>query len=226
MYVDFRTRMAKLPVPVPQGTFDEEFEALWRELAPRQPTALPNLAREDREIARDSAHPDLRRNQDGAEAAPVQPEPAAGPRPSAVTPGVPAAVQPATETAGAIVGPPARTSDSVDGPGPVGQRCWRCGGWGHDRRTCRGEPVLFCSGCGRKGVMSRACCRRPEPGTLASSGRMIDQATQCRLLEPCLRCGLQGRRGAVRRPVPRRAATPFQSLQWGPRRLERDYSRR
>ena len=42
--------------------------------------------------------------------------------------------------------------------------CWRCGRPGHRRDSCQHDPVLFCSGCGKLGVMSKNCvCRRLFP---------------------------------------------------------------
>lgn len=41
-------------------------------------------------------------------------------------------------------------------------QCWRCGGYGHRRGVCTGSGIIFCSRCGRVGILSR-CCRCP-PG--------------------------------------------------------------
>ena len=39
--------------------------------------------------------------------------------------------------------------------------CWRCGETGHVRTECQGPARLFCSRCGRNGIMSRDCtCTR------------------------------------------------------------------
>jgi len=41
-------------------------------------------------------------------------------------------------------------------------QCWRCGQSGHGRGSCRRPTLLFCSRCGRVGVLSRECaCSRP-----------------------------------------------------------------
>lgn len=35
--------------------------------------------------------------------------------------------------------------------------CWRCGLPGHTRSSCHGPQILFCSRCGRLGILSRLC---------------------------------------------------------------------
>lgn len=53
--------------------------------------------------------------------------------------------------------------------------CWRCGHAGHRRNVCQRSPVLFCSRCGRRGRMSRACsCPLYE-------GRFISRGVQCNM---------------------------------------------
>ena len=50
-----------------------------------------------------------------------------------------------------------------DNPPRTETQCWRCGQNGHIRSQCRAAPRLFCSRCGKDGVMSRDCpCPRPE----------------------------------------------------------------
>lgn len=42
-------------------------------------------------------------------------------------------------------------------------QCWRCGRPGHLRSTCNFPPAVFCSRCGKQGVMSRDCpCGKPR----------------------------------------------------------------
>lgn len=36
-------------------------------------------------------------------------------------------------------------------------QCWRCGEMGHYRAACRGPAKVFCSRCGKEGVLSRNC---------------------------------------------------------------------
>lgn len=44
--------------------------------------------------------------------------------------------------------------------------CWRCGKRGHRRPQCRGPAKIFCSWCGREGILSRDCtCKRPGNGS-------------------------------------------------------------
>lgn len=90
-------------------------------------------------------------------------------------------------------------------------RCWRCGGMGHRRAACRRTAILFCSGCGKPGVLSRNCCRRPYdppeiPRALMSNPPPLPSPVtyspvrsvgiQCRLLAPpappCPTCGGAG----------------------------------
>lgn len=40
--------------------------------------------------------------------------------------------------------------------------CWRCGHPGHVRQGCTRIRLLFCSVCGKVGIMSRDCCKQPE----------------------------------------------------------------
>lgn len=47
---------------------------------------------------------------------------------------------------------------------PIGRNpvCWRCGETGHFRTAYQNAAKLFCSRCGKEGVLSRDCCCRPE----------------------------------------------------------------
>lgn len=97
----------------------------------------------------------------------------------------------------------------------LNQRCWRCGGIGHRRASCRRTAVLFCSGCGKPGVLSRNCCRRPydppeTPRLLMSNPPPLPSpieysptrslGVQCRLLKPpappCPTCGETGKKSS------------------------------
>lgn len=79
--------------------------------------------------------------------------------------------------------------------------CWRCGLLGHARRHCRNNVRLFCSRCGRLGVMSRDCpCPREnrartrqqeEPsrvgvdqGVRSGQPNLRSIGIQCELLRP------------------------------------------
>lgn len=89
-------------------------------------------------------------------------------------------------------------------PEHYGLQCWRCGGNNHVRSSCRRPAVLFCSGCGRRGVLSRDCCRGPRYLPRArETVPMVDRATQCDLPPPVLHhcrccCGVRMRRGTYR----------------------------
>lgn len=51
--------------------------------------------------------------------------------------------------------------------------CWSCGKPGHNRQECRSPKRLFCSGCGRLGMLSRNCCKsrvRQQSGSLGTAG--------------------------------------------------------
>lgn len=67
-----------------------------------------------------------------------------------------------------------------------GSVCWRCGKTGHIRSQCRSPPRLFCSHCGRNGVMTRDCgCMNSRPqenrqGTVPSRGPSSSAPTQPR----------------------------------------------
>lgn len=43
--------------------------------------------------------------------------------------------------------------------------CWRCKQRGHNRRQCRRPARIFCSQCGKDGVLTRTC--HPQPGNSA-----------------------------------------------------------
>lgn len=56
--------------------------------------------------------------------------------------------------------------------------CWRCGAVGHNRRQCQRPEIIFCSGCGTRGVLSRDCpCRRfrAQPASRSDSRRQRRQ---------------------------------------------------
>ncbi|XP_061729157.1 uncharacterized protein LOC133534084 [Cydia pomonella] len=38
--------------------------------------------------------------------------------------------------------------------------CWSCGKFGHDAAQCRSQQRIFCSMCGRLGIMSKNCCKK------------------------------------------------------------------
>lgn len=40
--------------------------------------------------------------------------------------------------------------------------CFRCGQRGHTRNRCPNRAVVFCSGCGKTGILTRNCCGFPE----------------------------------------------------------------
>lgn len=49
--------------------------------------------------------------------------------------------------------------------------CWRCGEQGHFRTECTKPPKLFCSRCGKNGVMSRNCsCSGNSTGACITRG--------------------------------------------------------
>ncbi|XP_045482562.1 uncharacterized protein LOC123686454 [Harmonia axyridis] len=49
-------------------------------------------------------------------------------------------------------------------------QCFRCGGYGHLRRDCRGTPKMFCSRCQRENILSRDCpCPQNRRGTTPST---------------------------------------------------------
>lgn len=70
------------------------------------------------------------------------------------------------------VAAPVRTPTGSPSPSPVTpiqysrqEVCWRCGRRGHRKSQCRGTPRIFCSWCGKDGIMSRDCkCSRPGNG--------------------------------------------------------------
>lgn len=81
--------------------------------------------------------------------------------------------------------PPSRTwGDELDRcplplrlPNPA-LLCWRCGAPGHTRGTCKGPRVLFCSKCGKLGILSRRCpCQIRTPPR--PSGPSIIQCSHC-----------------------------------------------
>lgn len=47
--------------------------------------------------------------------------------------------------------------------------CWGCGQRGHIRRFCRRPPKLFCSRCGKEGVLTRDC-HGTQPGNELQAG--------------------------------------------------------
>ncbi|XP_030752393.1 uncharacterized protein LOC115879639 [Sitophilus oryzae] len=56
--------------------------------------------------------------------------------------------------------------------------CWRCGAVGHNRRQCQRPEIIFCSGCGTRGVLSKDCpCRRfrAQPASRSDSRRQRRQ---------------------------------------------------
>ncbi|KAL3286672.1 hypothetical protein HHI36_001169 [Cryptolaemus montrouzieri] len=49
--------------------------------------------------------------------------------------------------------------------------CWNCGYPGHNQSKCLRKRRLFCSQCGKIGVMSTKCCRQPKQAHLLQRTR-------------------------------------------------------
>lgn len=69
-----------------------------------------------------------------------------------------------------------------------GTVCWRCGETGHTRFRCQRPHRLFCSRCGRVGILSKECpCRTDRTRKTADAKTdkrrptMVDASTQCDL---------------------------------------------
>ncbi|KAG5900174.1 hypothetical protein JTB14_035319 [Gonioctena quinquepunctata] len=62
---------------------------------------------------------------------------------------------------------------------PSDSRCWKCGEVGHWQGECRNQSRLFCSRCGRNGIMSRNCpCPRPGNGQGAAQNRTLSGSSR------------------------------------------------
>ena len=64
--------------------------------------------------------------------------------------------------------------------------CWKCGRPGHQRDSCQAKPIIFCSACGKVGVLSVRCiCRHLFPAAAPQSRRQFPVITGI----PCRKSG-------------------------------------
>ncbi|XP_063921138.1 uncharacterized protein LOC135135941 [Zophobas morio] len=124
----------------------DEYEQLQKEVSSRPPVPPPNCTSTTTQIpaARFAYAPRSENRTLQPSSRPVQPPTAPPRRLETIHPPPPSSrpIQPPT-------GATANTGTTV--------KCWRCGESGHYRSACRKRARLFCSRCGRSGIMSREC---------------------------------------------------------------------
>lgn len=93
------------------------------------------------------------------------------------------------QAASTTTGPPAPNSNPLFLT-VTEDTCWKCGKTGHQRQSCQGPPMLFCSGCGKVGVKSVSCvCRKLFPHAYQPIKKPRDRQAELRQHHcPTCRC--------------------------------------